>query len=94
MESKELYEILINFDQGSMNLLGFEEGEEYWIHPNSTHHFQLRDDKLSVYIEYLHVHRLDVSFDNSVKLYRTLVETDVILPATHLLYLRKKGLNV
>lgn len=94
MKSEELYNILTDFQEESLIVLGLEKDGEDWVHPNSKDRFRVTGNRLLVNRGGTDIGRLSASFDEPESLYRTFIETDVIEPATHLLYLRKKGLNV
>ncbi|MBO6584749.1 MAG: hypothetical protein JJ953_01455 [Gracilimonas sp.] len=94
MTSDELYTLLINFEEESLIEFGMEKDGEYWFHPHATDRFRVTDNRLLVNRGGTDIGRLNASFDDPESLYRTFIDTEVIEPATHLLYLRNKGLNV
>jgi len=94
MTSEKLYALLTNFEEESLAGLGLEKDGEYWVHSNTSDRFRITGNRLHVNRGGTDIGRLSASFDEPESLYSTFIDTDVIEPATHLLYLRKKGLNV
>lgn len=94
MNSEELYVLLTNFEEESLEDLGLEKEGEYWIHSNSRDRFRVTDNRLIVNRGGTDIGRLSASFDEPESLYSTLVETELIPVATHFRYLRERGLDI
>ncbi|MCC5943008.1 MAG: hypothetical protein JJU37_15800 [Balneolaceae bacterium] len=94
MTSEELYQLLTNFQEESLLKLGMEKEDGFWTHPNSIARFEVSGNNLIVYRGGIAIGRLCASINEPGSLYNTLIETDVIEPATHLNYLREKGLKL
>jgi len=94
MESKELYKILTNFDEQSLNRLGFVENEGTWMHPDLPHRIEVREERLSINLDGIQIPRLNAAFDSPEALYMTFREIGVFESGVHFLYMREKGLNL
>ncbi|MEQ9277948.1 MAG: hypothetical protein RLN83_00520 [Balneola sp.] len=94
MSSEELYEILTNFDEQSLNLLGFVENEGTWTHPDLTHRIEVHDERLFINLGGTQIPRLNAAFDSPEALYMTFREMGVFESGVHFLYMREKGLNL
>jgi len=94
MTSEELYNLLINFQEESLAEFGMEKEGVFWSHPNSSARFEVTEQSLLVYRGGVEIGRLRASFNAPESLYSTLIETDIIESATHLNYLREKGLKL
>lgn len=94
MNSEELYQLLTNFQEESLAELGMEKEGEVWSHPKSSDRFEVSGQSLLVYRGGVEIGRLRASFKAPESLYKSLIETNIIEPATHLNYLKEKGLKL
>lgn len=94
MNSEELYNLLINFEEENLLQLGMTQEDESWHHPESNYRFEVDDNRLIVHIRETMISRLNASFDDPEGLYKTFIETGIIEPAVHLVYLREQGLDL
>lgn len=94
MENHRLYEILTNFRPENLEEFGLEYDGEFWSNPELSLSIDVNGGRLIVHRGGVMVNRLNADTNDPVSLYNTFVETGLIEPAQHLLYLREQGINV